>query len=297
MASLLRHGLALLRAPGNSLGFTVRQAVGSRRAARRGGEARAFGLPSDGQDGWLRSLGPAARRRAGRLRQRYDLAALQACSTDCVFAENLAVLEALETVFAGDRPPVTGTCAAVDVGSGVFAYATALQRFCTRFAAAGAAPPVDLLGVEVDGYRRLRGGGDRRDHGEAHAALAGAGVHYRVADFRHLELAPQHVVTMFFPFVTAYALLQWGAPLQHWRPRALLRKAAAVLEPGGLLFVANQTGGEFERMRALLSGLPLELVRARPIASDLVPYAARTEGRVGSLWRRRGPGDGPPAGG
>lgn len=93
-------------------------------------------------------------------------------------------------------------------------------------------------------------------------------------------------MTLFYPFLGAYALLAWGSPLSHLKPRRVLRRAVAAVRVGGLLVVANQTSAEFDRMRTLLADQPVTLERRIAFASDLVPYRERAAGRIGSLWRR-----------
>jgi SAM-dependent methyltransferase len=207
-----------------------------------------------------------------------------------VFTANLALLDRLDALGAAEMLPGDGTgpLRALDVGSGDFHYATALQRFLSRHGD-GPARAVELLGCEVDGHGIYRDGHSRADHARAHAALAAeaqGSVQYVVGDAARLRLPPQDVVTLFFPFLSIYPLLQWGLPLSRWRPRRLLRRVVMALRPGGWLVVSNQTAAEFDRLRSLLVGQPVELVRQVTFASDLVPRAERTADRTGSLWRR-----------
>ena len=84
--------------------------------------------------------------------------------------------------------------------------------------------------------------------------------------------------------------------MSRFGPGRLLRRAVAALRPGGWLLVSNQTTAEFARLRTLLEGQPIELVRQMSFATDLVPQAARTADRVGSLWRRLAVQPGPASG-
>ncbi len=283
MPTLLRRSLALLRAPANQLAFAVRSRLRWSRGAVR--------LPHEDKrdlfdwlEGEARSVAEA---RAAQLEARFDLAALRRCSSQLVFAENLALLDRLVRLAGSDPVPTgaDGSVSALDIGSGVFQYATALQRWLRQDAVAPSRP-VALRGLEIDGFGVYRDGHSRADHAIAHAALAGPGTSFEVGDVTRLCLPPQDVVSLFFPFLSAYPLLRWGSPLTHLRPRRLLRRAVATVRVGGWLVIANQTVAEFERLRALLAGQPLQFVRQVPFGSDLVPYAARTVGRVGSLWQR-----------
>lgn len=286
MPSLLGHAAAWLRAPGNQLDYVLRSHLGRRRSR--------VTLPVESLAQLFEGLPAAAATAAlaaeARLRRDFDLTTLAGHSTRLVYAENLALLERLEALRtaagAAGWPAAGADVAAVDVGSGVFQYATALQRWLER---AGSAVPraVALLGVEIDGYRRYRGGGTRADHATAHAALAGTGTRFLVADFQTLALPVQDVVTMFYPFLSAYPLLRWGSPLHHLRPRALLARAVACLRPGGVLVVANQTRAEHQRLARLLAEQPVQCRAVVSFASAWLPYAERTRDRIGSWWQKQ----------
>ena len=284
MTSLLCKSLAVLRVPGNCLGYQLR----SRLRWSRG----ALGLAHENKAGlfdWLAAPHrAAAARREGQLRERYCLAALSACSSRLHYAENLALLDAFEPLLARLRLPVgpDDVLRAADVGSGLFQYATALHRILAR-SGVGDRRRVILRGIEVDGHGIYRDLHSRADHARAHAALASGDVSFEVADFIGVRLPEQDVVTMLFPFLTAYPLLQWGLPLGLHRPRRLLRRAVQLLRVGGLLVVANQTEDEFRRLRQLLRDQPVELVEVRALATQLVPYSDRTADRHGSVWVRR----------
>lgn len=281
VSSLLQHALAWLRAPANEASFALRSTLRWRRGP--------VTLRGESMADLFAELAPAAaaaaRRDADRLVADYDLVALSKAASRLVFAENLALLERLErlaTAWPTAHPPCS-PLRAIDVGCGNFAYATALHRWLRRLAGDA---PVELAGIEVDGHGIYRDGHTRAEHMAAHAGLAGPGVRAVVGDFLGQDYRGLDVVTLLFPFLSVYPLLRWGLPLSRFRPRRLLRHAVGALRPGGLLVVANQTGQEAERLRALLQGLPVQLRAQVPFATALVPYAERTADRVGSLWER-----------
>jgi len=286
--SLLARCAALLRAPANEIAFAVRSSVAWSRGTPQ--------LPDEDKNGLFAALPAPLRRtnerRAADLANRFDLAALHARSTVAVWASNLALLDDLETLAADVPVPASadGAVRAVDVGSGDFHYATALQRWLASHAAA-VPRTVVLRAFELDGHGVYRDGHSRADHARAHASLASRGsglVRYEVRDVLRIDLPEQDVVTLFYPFVFSWPLLRWGLPLSRFRPRQLLQRAVAMLRPGGLLVVANQTAAEFERLRVLLADAPVEPVRSGPFVSPLGPAADRAHDRVGSLWRKRG---------
>lgn len=276
MPSALARSLVLLRAPGNALGFLARRRVRwSRGTATLANEDKA-GLFD----------GPYVVRER-ELRERYDLAALLANSTRLHYAENLALLDGLERLLGAETLPIgpEGSLRALDVGSGAFVYATALQRFLAR-GGSGPERTVHLRGLEVDGHGVYRDGHSRADHARAHARLAGAHVSYEVGDVLAADPGVRDVVTCFYPFLTRHALLAWGLPLRLFRPQELLAQLVRAVRPGGLLVIANQTREEYATLCAELAALPVERVAEAALATDLVPYAARTRDRVGSAWRR-----------
>ena len=147
-----------------------------------------------------------------------------------------------------------------------------------------------LRGLEVDGFGIYADGHSRADHARAHAAAAswaGGHVQFEVADVCRVRLPEQDFVSVLYPFVFAYPLLQWGLPLSRFRPAQVLRRAATVLRPGGLLVVANQTAAEADRTAELLAGAPVVPLHSVGWASRLVPYAAATAERRATVWQRR----------
>ena len=101
------------------------------------------------------------------------------------------------------------------------------------------------------------------------------------------DLVASFGFSLFFPFLTAYACLSWGAPLTRLRPRRMLRRAVQALRPGGWLVVANQTVDEHVRLCRLLAGLPVTRIARRSLATDLAPEAWRRDGQIGSIWQRQ----------
>ena len=275
----------MLRAPAVELGFLLRSSLRWSRGAPS--PDRRAAAPTFG---WAGPEGHALAARARALDARYDLERGLAGLAPEVRARNYARLEQLERLTVGCELPVgpDGVVRAADLGSGDFHYAAALQQWLAK---GGVAPPRDVVlrGVELDGHGIYRDGHSRADHGRARAAAAsvdGSTVRFEVADAAAVRLPEQDLVSLFFPFLTAYACMTWGAPLSRLRPRRLLVRAVTSVRPGGWLVVANQTPREHARLVHMLRELPVTRIRRTSFATDLVPEAGRTQGQVGSVWLR-----------
>lgn len=294
MPSVLQNGLALLRAPAIEIGFALRSMLRWSRGApalpqTSGTETFAW-AESGRRAGFLA--------RASDLLARYDLGHLDETADPAVRSGNLARLEQLEVLARGLSVPCgpDSVVRAADFGCGDFHYAAALAQWLARFGLekgeqSGVCPRrVVLRGLELDGHGIYRDGHSRADHARARAAAASNGsalVRFEVADAAFVKLPEQDVVSLFFPFLTAYASLSWGAPLSRLRPRRLLERAVFSLRPGGWLVVANQTPREHVLLTRYLAEMPVVRIARVPFATDLVPDAERTESQVGSLWLRQ----------
>ncbi len=270
--------LVWLRAPFNPLAFTLRRRLGWSK-----GEPPALHEAKGGLFDYLEPgerAGAEGRERA--LRERYDLGPLYRASMRGAYRENLYVLDVLDREVA---PLARGAARGVDVGSKDFAYAFALERFLRR---QGGTRRPELVGVEVDGHVVYRDLHSRADRARVNVARTGnPRVRYEVADFLDVEAGPADLVTIFYPFVTRFALLAWGLPLSAFRPRELLARAAAALAPGGLLVVFNHTLEEREALHALARAAPdLRLERHAPLGSRLVDYHDQVPERTVTVFRK-----------
>jgi hypothetical protein len=127
---------------------------------------------------------------------------------------------------AGWPRPSGGTVC--DVGCASFWYASALQVFFR---------PRRLVGVEIEGHRLFKGGHTRIDHAAGY--LAGlADAEFLVADYRTLDL-PAEVITAWFPFISAPAVLAWRLPLSLLAPQELFDRCYHNLRDSGLFVMVN----------------------------------------------------------
>jgi hypothetical protein len=171
---------------------------------------------------------------------------------------------------AGRAPPPSPEVH--DVGCASFWYAAALDAWFR---------PRHLVGIELEGRRRLRGGISRHDRALGYVAGLPQ-AEFRVADYAAFR-APADVVTAFFPFVTPQPVLAWRLPLGVLAPGALFAAIATNLRPGGEFVMVNH-GPEEAAVAARFAAAAGLRPRAR--LDDDLPLARRTAPAVATLWIR-----------
>lgn len=202
--------------------------------------------------GELTGLAPAAARRIEELRRRYGVAFERRHAARSALL-NYEYLDLLDAAFAAWGLEVPRGRQLHDVGCGGFAYAAALHAY---FA------PRRLVGYDVEGYRRLRGGVNRHERALGH--LAGlSGAEFVVADYREV-VRPADVLVAFFPFVTPAPVLGWRLPLRLLDPPGLFAAMRRNLVPGGRLVMVNH-------------GVEEAVVAAREAEAAGLRAVARTE--------------------
>lgn len=186
---------------------------------------------------------------------------------------NYEYLDILDRAFAlGERPSGGVLC---DVGCANFAYAAALHAFFH---------PARLIGVDVEGHRLYRDGHSRIDYAAGYLSRFDQ-ASFLVADYRKLELAAD-VVTAWFPFLTATAILAWRLPLSLLEPQSLIERIYHNLNPGGWLVMINHGEAEAAAAHKLCDQAGLALAWRRTNASSLSAY--RPQPAVVSAWRKMG---------
>lgn len=233
--------------------------------------ARVRGPRPEEPAGRLPTLTPDVERRVDELRRRYDVAFERGFGVRSAL-QNYEYLDWLDAAFTDWRIEPLRPRELHDVGCGGFAYAAALHRY---FA------PSRLIGIDVEGHRRLRGGVNRRERVLGHLVDL-PGAEFVVADYVRWS-RPADLVTAFFPFVTREPLLAWRLPLSLLRPADLFGAVRSNLGTAGRLLMANQSSdehrvaGEFARRAGLVSVAAVE----RPRMLD----ARESPSVVLSLWR------------
>jgi hypothetical protein len=198
--------------------------------------------------------------------------------------QNYACLDVLDQAYAawGLQPaPVTTMH---DVGSASFGYAAALQAYFR---------PAHLVGVEIEGFRRLQGGIYRQQR--ALGLIADLeGVEFVVGDYRRYA-GHADLVTAFYPFVTVTPVLAWRMPLSVLDPAALFARIRANLEPAGTLLMVNHSAAEAEVAGSYARAAGLTREHEYHCAATLEPrpqppVVSRWCGARGQAGRARGQG-------
>jgi hypothetical protein len=225
--------------------------------------------------GRLPSLPAEAEHRIGTLQRRYGVAFEQRLGARSAL-QNYEYLDWLDAAFAAWDLAPPRPAELHDVGCGGFAYCHALQSF---FA------PVRLVGIDVEGHRRLRGGVNRRERVLGHLVDVPS-AEFVVADYTRWSRRADFVTT-FFPFVTPAPLLAWRLPLALLRPAALFAAMHANLVTQGRLLLASHsaaehaTAAEFARAAGFVRVAVVERPRLAPATPGEPPV-------VLSLWQADG---------
>ncbi len=221
---------------------------------------RFTGAAAEAAAGWL-DLEPPAAARVAALSQRHGVCfeSQQEAAGALHAYEYLDFLDQALDAW-GQRPPRVPVMH--DVGCASFGYAAALVALCR---------PGRLVGVELEGYRRLRGGVNRAGKAAANVARL-SHASFVIADYtRFAERAD--LITAFFPFVTPTPVLGWRLPLSVLRPRELFLAVRRNLNPGGRLWMVNQGETEETLAREHAGAAGLEPARRHVCTSVIRPRA------------------------
>jgi len=240
----------------NSIDFFLRQRLTWSPAAReRSEDPEPFADDTDRR--WTEDYGlEAARRRMAGWRWRRNLAVLQLL--DRAAAEPL-----FREALAGGDP-----LRALDIGSKNFDYVDALAAVLSH----GGRRTVDLTGLEIDPHRRYTDLRTRRAWAEHYCSFV-PGARYLPGDLEDHE-GSYRVITWFFPFLFRAPLVKWGLPGRLLRPAALLARARALLEPGGVLLIVNLTADEEAEQHRLLGEAGAAFTPVGPVPGRYSPRSA-----------------------
>jgi hypothetical protein len=211
--------------------------------------------------------------RIAALRDRYQVH-FEAQLSAATSLRNYEYLDILDWAFSGAglaRPEHGVLC---DVGCASFWYAAALSAFFR---------PRCLIGVEVEGYRLFKDGRTRIDYATGYLACL-PNARFVIADYLGYA-QPADLISAWFPFVTAAAILGWRLPLSLLCPERLFRRIALNLSAGGVFLMVNHGPAEAERASILCDAAGLH--RAFSGAAPGVLSRYRETPPVVSLWSRK----------
>ena len=157
-----------------------------------------------------------------------------------------------------------------DIGCASFAYVGALAALWR---------PERIVGIEREGYRRLRGGINRAEKAMTNVARV-PGAHFVVADYAKFEERAD-LITAFFPFVTPAPVLGWRMPLSVLQPRLLFARIRTNLSASGSLWMVNHGESEASTAAGYAAEAGLRLARRHVCVPAL---RARDHAPVVSQW-------------
>jgi SAM-dependent methyltransferase len=230
----------------NAVDYRIRQTIRLRRGPAR--------LPRETKAGLFIV---AAAAEAERLVAAYHLEQWRETAGRVDFATSLSYLQMLERALREARVTLPAQLRVLDAGCGDWFYVQTLYGLLQHF---GAAKPrgIRLDGVEFDAYALYAGFRSRHDWAAAYMnGLAGARyIPGDICDYRE----PVNVAFMLFPFLFANDdMLRWGLPRRYLRPPVVLKHVAGLVEPGGVLILANLGEAERQEQHRLLAEAGLEV--------------------------------------
>lgn len=219
--------------------------------------------------GALRFATAQGTRRLAELQGRYGVAFEHLLGTEEAL-QSYEYLDFLDQAKDHAPGPHGGSRRLHAVGPASFGYAGALAAFFR---------PESMVGVELEGYRRLRGGYNRAELAAAHIASV-PGASYVIADYANYR-HPAEIIVAFFPFVSPAPVLGWRLPLAVLQPAALFASMGANLTADGQLWLINHSTAEAEvaARHAAAAGLSSALMM-RCTAS----FRRRAQAPVLSVW-------------
>jgi hypothetical protein len=277
--------LAFARIPGNAFSFWLRRMV---RCSR--------GKPTLHQESkkdlfaYLYEGRRKAEERAAALHDRYQLEPLAGLSSASLYRKNLYLLDILEKATQSLSLPFCGDSSvkALDVGSKDWYYLFALERWL-RWHNRKKDKPVELTGIELDGYEIHAGFHSRQEYARAYLEQTGnPAVRYKIGDFLEWRDGAQDIIFIFYPLLLRYHLLLWGLPLRYFAPEKILSRAAALTRPGGWLIVLCHTRREHELLLGFCRATgEYELLREGEVSSNLVDFQGAVNETCFSVWVKK----------
>jgi hypothetical protein len=141
---------------------------------------------------------------------------------------NYEYLDILDRAWQQLGLPRPGGGMLCDVGCASFWYAATLQAFFR---------PQSMVGVEIEGHRLFRDGRSRIDHATGYLSKL-PNAAFVIRDYGDYRQAAD-LITAWFPFLTAPAILAWRLPTSMLDPGRLFSSVERNLRPGGRFVMVN----------------------------------------------------------
>ncbi|MBM3266586.1 MAG: hypothetical protein FJZ01_02970 [Candidatus Sericytochromatia bacterium] len=245
----------------NSLTFGLRSAIRWRVPVRRNRPA-----PEGPFFGHLADPTPAEALLAA-WEERYRFAARHLAEDPETVRDALFILSLVEGALDEAGAVLPDPAAVLDIGAKNWHYVRALWALLAGHG--GRRRDVALTGIEIDPFVVYRDGHSRYDWARRYASTC-PGARYVPGDaLAHREA--YDLVLLLFPIMLEEEHLDWGLPLEHFRPADLLAHAYDRVRAGGALVVATYDY-ECDALRATWEGLGLVPTVWRPHASPVAAY-------------------------
>jgi hypothetical protein len=250
----------------NKLDFTIRQWI----HWRRGG----LNLSRIPKGNAYNHLGEKERIQAkeieSRLIRQYDLQDIIDRGDEDNYRINLYYLALLEKTFTDLNVVLPKNIKAADIGCSNWFYVRGLYGFLSGWKNDHSRRNVDLVGYEIDAYRRYYNFFSRFDYAQAYSEKL-PHTHYIPGPFIRQENSFD-IICQFFPFIFTKDHLEWGLPRDLFFPESLLRDAWASLKKNGVLLVVNQGEAEHLKQKEMLTKLYIKTGSAFKVESVLFHY-------------------------
>lgn len=195
--------------------------------------------------------------------ERYYLENLKNNSTKRIYLENLAIIELLESNIEVTKefPKI------LDIGSKNWFYAVGEYNF---FKYNNFNKQIVLTGLEIDAFRVYSDFHTRMDYALYYSKEL-ENCNY-IQDDLLKHQGKYDYITWFFPFVTETPLLEWGLPLNLFKPYEMLKHASELLEPEGLIIIVNQDKKEYTIQQEIIKELGLRAEKKGLFRNSFLQY-------------------------
>lgn len=202
------------------------------------------------------------KKREEELVSKYALEEFRQNSTIRNYTDNLYLLDILDTHLHIQNQEQLDI---LDVGSKNWEYAKAEYYFFKAHS-----KNMCLNGIELDAHRLYSNFYSRSEVAKYHIKKL-ENTEYIEGDFLKQNKKYDFIIWI-LPFIKKYPHLQWGLPLEYFKPNEMLKHAHECLKKNGQLLIINQGKEEFEIQKQLCKQLSIEIQESHKIQSSFSNY-------------------------